>query len=487
MSCSKLDWRVALSALVIVAGCSTADRPTGPTTKPDFAISDAVHESGTAGFYFLPPMVAQPSVSGTFDADIAALNPAIAICDVTSGPDSNCGDAGGTAAAIVFTSTSTPAITLDPTTPQYQVNWDTKGTSFTAGHAYRIHIVVMDACGNRKALGFADVLLTTTPGQVKQLASGETIVLQDGRTLPIHFRVETQAAVAHDCWTSATPMPTPRAYASVAAVNGKVYAIGGFDPANNPTPMSTVEAYDPSTNVWSTKASLLTPRNEPGVGVVNGIIYVVGGTDNVTPLGTVEAYDPTTDAWTTKAPMPTPRYALAVSVVNGVLYAVGGNGDNVNLSTVEAYDPATNMWTTKTPRPTPTGYATGGGALNGLVYAVGGTKSPCCGESIATVEAYDPATNLWSTKAPLLPVPDLNWDIGVVSMNNLLYALMAGDPPNSIEDYDPAANMWTYVGLVPTPRIGFRVGGLDGLIYTVGGYGVNRDPNPVGTVEVYHP
>jgi virginiamycin B lyase len=173
------------------AACKSADRATAPQTRPEFAISDAVHEGGTPGFYFLPPMVAQPTFSGTFDADITALNPAISICDVTNGPDNKCGGPSGTPAVIVFTTTSTTAITVDPTTPQYQVNWDTQGAGFVAGHTYRVHIT-SGASGARRDLGFADVLLTTTPGQAKFLQTGDIIVMQDGRTLPVHVRIETR-------------------------------------------------------------------------------------------------------------------------------------------------------------------------------------------------------------------------------------------------------------------------------------------------------
>jgi len=149
-------------------------------------ISDAVHEGGTSGFFFLPPMVAQPTVSGTFDADIATLNPQIAICDVTN--DVNCGGSSGTLA--IFSTATSPAITVDPAAQQYQVNWDTKGASFVAGKTYRVHVTA-GVPGARRELGFADVLLTTTPGQAKFLQSGDIIVLPDGRNLPIHFRIET--------------------------------------------------------------------------------------------------------------------------------------------------------------------------------------------------------------------------------------------------------------------------------------------------------
>ena len=131
---SRVAWLV--SALLIAEACVSGDRPTAPRSGPAFAISDGVHEGGTSSFYFLPPMVAQPAFSGTFDADITTLNPQIAICDITNGPDNNCGGAGGTSAVIVFTTTSTPAISVDLTAPQYQVNWNTRGAGFVAGDTF---------------------------------------------------------------------------------------------------------------------------------------------------------------------------------------------------------------------------------------------------------------------------------------------------------------------------------------------------------------
>src|SRR6266550_8941599 len=182
----RLAWLI--SALLIVEACVSGERPTAPRFGPEFAISDGVHEGGTPGFYFLPPMVAQPAFSGSFDADIATLNPQIAICDITDGPDNNCGGAGGTSALIVFTTTSTPAITVDPTTEQYGVSWDTRAAGF-ADHTYRVHVTA-GAGGARRELGLADVLLTTKPGQAKHVGPGDLIVVKDGRPLPIHFRIE---------------------------------------------------------------------------------------------------------------------------------------------------------------------------------------------------------------------------------------------------------------------------------------------------------
>src|SRR5207237_8725385 len=146
--------------------------------------------SRTPWFFFVPPLVAHRPVGGTCDSPVSTLNPQIALCDVTNGPDTNCGRADGTPAVIVFTTTSAPAITLDATTQHYHVNWVTKGAAFLAGHTYRVHVTA-GASGARRELGFADVLLTTTPGQARNMQTGHLILLNDGSPLPLRSRIAT--------------------------------------------------------------------------------------------------------------------------------------------------------------------------------------------------------------------------------------------------------------------------------------------------------
>ena len=61
----------------------------------------------------------------------------------------------------------------------------------------------------------------------------------------------------------------------------------------------------------------------------------------------------------------------------------------VVLATVEAYDPATNTWTASAAMPT-LRWALAGGVANGVLYAVGGfSPFPNYGV-LTTVEAYTP-------------------------------------------------------------------------------------------------
>src|SRR2546426_8247199 len=97
-------------------------------------------------------------------------------------------------------------------------------------------------------------------------------------------------------------------------------------------------------------------------------------------------------AWIAKAPIPTPRAGLAVGVVNAILYAVGGRVDHEDgrweyFPTVEACDPSTNSWTTKAPMPTSRGYLSVG-VVDGILYALGGFGSQV---SVSTrLDAYNP-------------------------------------------------------------------------------------------------
>ena len=94
---------------------------------------------------------------------------------------------------------------------------------------------------------------------------------------------------------------------------------------------------------WSRKANMPTARSAHSAGAVNGKIYAIGGyggNDSQKTLSTVEEYDPVTDTWTTKAEMPTARWGHSGGVVNGKIYAIGGlTYLNEGFAEVYVYDP----------------------------------------------------------------------------------------------------------------------------------------------------
>ena len=56
-----------------------------------------------------------------------------------------------------------------------------------------------------------------------------------------------------------------------------------------------MERYDPQNNVWKNVAKMSCPRGGVGVAALGGRIYAVGGHDGSNYLNSVEAYDPITN------------------------------------------------------------------------------------------------------------------------------------------------------------------------------------------------
>jgi N-acetylneuraminic acid mutarotase len=306
------------------------------------------------------------------------------------------------------------------------------------------------------------VLDPTSPSWVLASATG----FRSASSQPFAFPTDLPSL-----WQLKGETPWPRFGSASAIVDGILYVVGGGACCgwDGMFALGTVQAFDPATGVWSTRAPMPTPRFGLAVGVVNGILYAVGGYDrsNV-PVATVEAYDPATNTWTPRAPMPTARSSPGVGVVNGVLYAVGGvdrNGVGGNgtpdgrLATVEAYDPVTDTWSTRTPMPTRRGHP-GVAVVDGVLYAVGGIAFTV--QSSHVVEAYDPRTNTWSVRAPTPP-----WAFGsAATLGGRIYAVGLDRP--SVASYDPATNVWQLASSLPSGRgEPEAVAVLNGVIYVV--------------------
>ena len=288
-----------------------------------------------------------------------------------------------------------------------------------------------------------------------------------------------------DVWQATAAMPTARDGLVTAAVNDKIYAIGGN--TESPRFLNTTEEYDPATNLWFTGAPMPTARSDSAVGVVDGKIYVIGGyleDPTLRVLNTVEEYDPVLKKWTVKSPMPTARGEIAAAVVGGKIYVMGGTSQNtagilVPLDTVEEYDPAADTgpgstgWRTVAAMPTAR-FALAAAAVNGKIYALGGKPS----ETTITdrLEEYDPATNTWTVKAP---VPTARYDLSAEMVNGKIYTIGGWSPglgsgalrPNdTVQEYDPATNTWkskTY--LYPPGRHDLGLAAVNGKIYAIGG------------------
>jgi hypothetical protein len=104
-------------------------------------------------------------------------------------------------------------------------------------------------------------------------------------------------------------------------------------PSPNPTQTSPPPAS--AVGSWTQKAPMNQARSHLGVAAVDGKIYAIGGDE----MGTNEEYDPTTNTWTYKAKMPTPREDFATAVYQNKVYCIGGKTSGSITDVNEVYDP----------------------------------------------------------------------------------------------------------------------------------------------------
>ena len=97
-----------------------------------------------------------------------------------------------------------------------------------------------------------------------------------------------------DTWTKKADMLGKRYGLSAVAVDGKIYTIGGAeDPVGPPVFFHPSEVYDPATDTWTELADMQVPRAFLSSSAVNGKIYAIGGWDQGKNIvSTVEEYTP---------------------------------------------------------------------------------------------------------------------------------------------------------------------------------------------------
>ena len=238
---------------------------------------------------------------------------------------------------------------------------------------------------------------------------------------------------ATDRWTKKTPMPRPAHHAALAAANGKIYVIGGFVAPQNTAipvggawePIDNAWEYDPAADSWKSLPPLPGKRGSAVAAEAGGKIYVIGGATTVEAakdpfftffgpsrvLSTNEVYDPATNKWESRKPMSVPRNHAFGGVVNGKIYVIGGRTGHgfilsaTNTDVVEEYNPINDSWSVPKER-MPTARSGGASGFDGRrIYVAGGevTTKDLVG-AFKSVEAYEPATNSWTT-LPSMPMP----------------------------------------------------------------------------------
>jgi len=202
---------------------------------------------------------------------------------------------------------------------------------------------------------------------------------------------------------------------------------------------------------WKSHKALPTGRLHPTVAVVKNKAYVIGGGGpSHFDGGSVvnEMYDPDADTWTKKADMPTARGWNPWVVINDIIYVAGGIKNQASTAVLEAYDPATDKWTTGLPPMPAASCAHWGIAYAGKGYFFGGTAG--------ATQIYDPVANKWTTGAAT-PCGS-GEDHSVSEVDGKIYVIGGAYSPDRVctRRYDPTTNTWE--NLAPMPSGGMTDG-----------------------------
>ena len=181
------------ASLFLVLGCH-GDALTPPIGAPWAAFSDGAHE-GNQDFFFLPPLVSNPSNDPDFEPDTfdPDLHPIVEICELEESSPGNLACIAGDPVRR-FEGSEVQVSIADE---HYQANWHTDEPTLDVTKYYRIRVLL-----GGTEIGFADVDPVGTGKELRSVETNQYIGLVDGRTLPIKFRFEEGAlcdAAANAC------------------------------------------------------------------------------------------------------------------------------------------------------------------------------------------------------------------------------------------------------------------------------------------------
>ena len=165
--------------------------------------------------------------------------------------------------------------------------------------------------------------------------------------------------------------------------------------------------------------------------------------------------------------MPSSRQEVGVGVLDGKVYVIGGFQDGQTVNTVERYDPVSNRWDEVDPLPAPL-------PLNHAAVAVVGSRLFVVGgltqffSPVDSLYCFDAEDEEWTEKASL---PAARGACAAAVIDGLIYAA-GGFPSARRQDfavYDPGADDWDPLPSMTAPRDHLAAAAVGGFFYAISG------------------
>ena len=265
------------------------------------------------------------------------------------------------------------------------------------------------------------------------------------------------AQAADEPWTYASAMSQRRSYIAAAEVGGQVYAVGGMVGETGRF-LSVAQRFDPEANSWSGLPRLPEAVRAGAGAALDGKVYVIGGQTEDRDGRQVYALDVESETWEERAPLPEPRFNMAAVTLGDRIYAMGGYSDEEERADVFVYDPASDSWSEGTPLPAPN-HTFGAVVLDGEIWTIGGRRGE---EILHDVWIYNPETDRWRP-GPALPEPmEL---VGAAVAGDDIHAVWE----STYQIYDGGTGEWSSGPRPLVTRHGLKAFAVAGSLYTIGG------------------
>ena len=281
----------------------------------------------------------------------------------------------------------------------------------------------------------------------------------------------------------------PAMEGAIAALDGKLYAWGGYDTATTWQSNAKGQVYDAAADRWSEIAGLPTPLTHTQAAVWDGKIYIFGGFDDgADKVGSNPAtyvYDPASDTMSRWGTMPYSVAGYGLAQVGSRVYIISGmygdahdfGGESTHMFSIDLADQAAGY---RDEPDAPVGREhVGTAVVDGRIYFFGGETGHNQYTGVKSdAFRYDPATRQWTRLADVPEGGLAHTEETTVTINGKI--LVAGGNINGPEHvnflsavrlYDPATDQWSTIGDLPEPRRGAYVRVIGDYLYVAGGDG----------------
>jgi len=316
------------------------------------------------------------------------------------------------------------------------------------------------------------------------------------------------ACLGTGVWETRTESPKSRGEAGLAALNSKIWIIGGEQTSIG----REVRVYNMETDTYSFGPDLpFAPDTNQGRShiqpvVVEGDIYLIGGLSTTfrDPISEVLMLDGgnTGLGWQPRAPMPGgARGAVGCAAHGTNIYCVGGvlpseSNPLPPTDRFEVYNTVSDSWTSLPASPRVRESANAH-VIGDKLYVISG-RNTGTNDTVPHTDIYDIATGTWSEgAAPPLARGGYASDVlegRIIMMSGELGEGLGGNENGvlaRVDEYNPVSDSWRSLTDIPTPRHGFMgvvsraADGVRPLIYTITG-GVAQGFSHSTTHEIFY-